>query len=74
MRGAFVIRLETGTDPAQGRFEGWVEELDSGKDQRFRSAEDLLRFLGQRFSVAFGRGLNVRVTAEAHELSDGKDR
>jgi hypothetical protein len=74
MRGAFVIRLETGTDPAQGRFEGWVEELDSGKDQRFRSAEDLLRFLGQRFSVAFGRGPIARVTAEAHELSDGKDR
>ena len=69
MRGAFVIRLETGTDPAKGRFEGWVEELDSGKDQRFRSTEDLLRFLGQRFSVAFGRALNVRDAAEALEPS-----
>jgi hypothetical protein len=60
MRGAFVIRLETRTDPAQGRFEGWLEEVDSGEEQRFRSTEELLGFLGQRFSLAFGPALNAR--------------
>jgi len=35
MRGAFVIRLETRTEPSQGRFEGWLEEVDSGEEQRF---------------------------------------
>jgi hypothetical protein len=51
MRGAFVLRLGRETVPAQGRFEGWVEEVDSGQELRFRSAEELLSFLGQRFDA-----------------------
>ena len=54
MRATFVIRLAPSTEPAQSRFEGLVEEVDSGKQLRFRSTEELLRFLGQRFLVAFG--------------------
>src|SRR5262245_17776910 len=46
MRGAFLIRLGKDTKPAEGCFEGWVEEVDSGNGLRFRSSEELLRFLG----------------------------
>ena len=53
MRGAFVIRLTPETEPAQNRFAGWVEEVDSGKELRFRSAEELLQFLRERFETAF---------------------
>ena len=52
MRLAFVIRLGLETRPAEGLFEGWVEEVDSCIERRFRSAEDLLLFLGQRFDLA----------------------
>ena len=52
MRGAFVIRLATETQPAQNRFVGWVEEVDSGKEMRFRSTEELLQFLRERFEKA----------------------
>jgi len=51
MRGAFVVRLAPETEPELGRFEGWVEEVDSGAELRFRSTEELLRFLGQRFDA-----------------------
>jgi len=46
MRGAFVIRLSAETQPDNNRFEGWAEEVDSGEEVQFRSAEELLRFLG----------------------------
>jgi len=52
MRLAFVIRLGQETQPAKGWFEGWVEEVDSCIQRRFRSAEELLDFLGQRFDAA----------------------
>ena len=52
MRGAFVIRLTPETQPAQNRFAGWVEEVDSGKEMRFGSTEELLQFLRERFETA----------------------
>jgi hypothetical protein len=52
MRLAFVLRLGNDTRPAQGLFEGWVEEVDSSTEMRFRSAEELLKFLGRRFDLA----------------------
>jgi hypothetical protein len=51
MRGAFVIRLSPETQPDNNRFEGWAEEVDSGEEVKFRSAEELVRFLGQRFAA-----------------------
>ncbi len=36
----------------EGLFEGWAEEVDSSIELRFRSTEELLTFLGQRFHVA----------------------
>lgn len=49
MRLAFVIRLGNDTRPADGRFEGWVQEVDTCCEVRFRSTEELLNFLGERF-------------------------
>ena len=49
MRLAFVLRLGNDTRPADGFFEGWVEEVDSCTELRFRSTDELLKFLGQRF-------------------------
>jgi len=53
MRGSFVLRLGPDTKPDQGKFEGWVGEVDSGQELRFHSTEELLKFLGQRFKIAF---------------------
>ena len=53
MRGAFVLRLGAETEPAENRFEGWVEEVDSGKELRFHSTGELIQFLGERFRAAF---------------------
>ena len=51
MRGTFVVQLGPETRPTEGQFEGWVEEADSGTELRFRSGEELLKFLGQRFEL-----------------------
>ena len=56
MRWAFVVQLGLESRPAEGRFEGWVEEVDSSVELRFRSAEELLRFMGNRFDLAAGPG------------------
>jgi hypothetical protein len=53
MRGAFVVRLGPDTKPKQGLFEGWVEEVDSCDELRFRSTAELLKFLGERYQAAF---------------------
>jgi len=55
MRGAYVVRLGPGTEPARSHFEGLVEEVDTYKRLKFQSAEELLRFLGQSFEEALHR-------------------
>jgi len=52
MRGAFVVQLGPETNPTEGQFEGWVEEVDSSMELRFRCAEELLKFMGERFALA----------------------
>jgi hypothetical protein len=47
MRGAFVLQLASGTQPSQRHFEGHIEEVDTGRELRFRSTEELLAFLAQ---------------------------
>lgn len=51
MRCAFVVRLCPETKPSQGRFEGWIEEVDTGKELRFHSNDELLKFMGERFEA-----------------------
>jgi hypothetical protein len=45
MRDAFVLRLGSDTDPAQRRFVGWIEEVDTGRESHFKSLDELLAFL-----------------------------
>jgi chorismate mutase len=65
MRGAFIVQLGPETKPAEGRFEGWVQEVDLCRELRFRSSEELLKFLGERFEVA---------KAVAEKTRTGKNR
>jgi hypothetical protein len=51
MRGAFVVQLGPESNPSEGRFEGWVEEVDSCTELRFRSTEELLKFMAWRFDL-----------------------
>jgi hypothetical protein len=52
MRRAFVIQLGPETQPEQRHLDGWVEEVDTGREARFRSAEELLTFLSDCFDLA----------------------
>jgi hypothetical protein len=56
LRLAFVIRLGNDTRPADGEFEGWVQEVDTCCEERFRSTEELLNFLGERFDLLMVSG------------------
>jgi hypothetical protein len=49
MRSAFVLRLGSDTRPDQQHYEGWIEEVDTGRELRFRSTDELLGFLGECF-------------------------
>ena len=51
-RQAFVVQLGSDTRPPEGHFEGWIEEVDTGRELRFRSTDELLAFLGQCFERA----------------------
>ena len=68
MRLAFVLRLGTGTRPLDSFFEGWVEEVDSCTEFRFRSTDELLKFLGQRFELTMG-GVRQPCVTEAEETT-----
>lgn len=46
MRSAFVLRLGPGTQPARQHYEGWIEEIDTARELRFRTTQELLSFLG----------------------------
>ena len=72
MRGAFVVRLGPETKPAEGRFEGWVQEVDSCTEQRFRSTEELLQFLGQRFDLARAAAKETEAGKASEEVSPRK--
>ena len=52
MKQAFVLRLAPETETARRRFVGFVEEVDTGKEVRFRSTDELLAFLAQCFDDA----------------------
>jgi hypothetical protein len=52
MRRAFVLQLGPETQAVQKRFVGWIEEVDTGRELRFASTEELLAFLGECFDLA----------------------
>ena len=45
MKRAFVLRLTPEAVPDAGKFEGRVEEVDTGKTLRFVTVEEFLKFL-----------------------------
>jgi hypothetical protein len=47
MKRAFVLRLGPGAHPVSRKFEGRVEEVDSGRNVKFGSIEEFLQFLQQ---------------------------
>lgn len=49
MKQAFVLKLGTETESARRHFEGTVEEVDTGRELRFKCTEELLEFLAERF-------------------------
>ena len=58
MRRAFVLQLGPDSEPHE-RFEGWIEEVDTGRELRFRSTEELLAFLTECFERAQKRDDSV---------------
>ena len=42
---AFVLQLESGTDPIAGRFVGRIEHVASGRSRRFATTEEALAFI-----------------------------
>jgi hypothetical protein len=46
MKRAFVLRLDPGANPVS-KLEGRVEEVDSGRNVKFCSIEEFLKFLQQ---------------------------
>jgi len=45
MKRTFVIRLSPEANPANGKFQGHVEEVDTGREGRFGSLEEFLAFV-----------------------------
>jgi hypothetical protein len=54
MKRAFVIRLSPDSNPLESKFKGHVEEVDTGRELKFRSLEEFLAFLQK--CVADGSG------------------
>jgi len=72
MRGAFVVQLGPETKPSEGRFEGLVEEVDSGRELRFRSAEELMNFLGQRFDLVRAGVGQIQISNKIEQVPSRK--
>jgi hypothetical protein len=50
MRGAFVVQLRKASQSTASQIEGSVEEVDTGKQSHFRSENELIGFLRERFA------------------------
>ncbi|MGH9838879.1 MAG: hypothetical protein ACREEM_08855 [Blastocatellia bacterium] len=70
MRRTFVIHLHHQSCPAS--FEGRVEHVDSGRDGRFRSLEELLCFINETLNEAWQAEVEPEVEAEV-EPEVGED-
>ncbi len=64
MRQAFVLQLGSQTDAAQCQFEGCIEEVDTGRELRFKSTNELLEFLCESFEEAVRSGFEPDVACE----------
>ena len=55
MRQAYVLQLGSETEASRRHFVGSIEEVDTGRELRFKSTEELLTFLAE----CFDRGKHV---------------
>lgn len=67
MRGAFVVQLGPESNPTEGRFEGWVEEVDSCVELRFHSTEELLKFMALRLDLVRGSSAKTPMCEAAED-------
>ena len=72
MRGAFVVQLGPDSNPGDGQFEGWVEEVDSCVELRFRSTEELLKFMALRFDLVKGCAGRTQECGVSQDLAGKK--
>ena len=63
MRQAFVLTLGYETEVNCRQFAGLIEEVDTGRELRFRSTEELLEFLAQCFEDAVQRDTTSEETS-----------
>ena len=70
MRGAFVLQLGSETKTKQQCFCGRIEEVDTGRELRFRSTQELLDFLAHCFSDA--RESDVKLQQNHLKLQQSK--
>ena len=49
MRQAYVLQLSSETEASQRNFVGCIEEVDTGRELRFKSTDELLSFLAECF-------------------------
>jgi hypothetical protein len=47
-----VVQLGPDTQPSRRHFVGQIEEVDTGRESRFHSTEELLTFLSECFDLA----------------------
>jgi len=47
MRYAFVLRIAPDSDFDNGKVKGRVEEVDTGRESKFRSVSELMAFLAK---------------------------
>jgi len=64
MRNAFVLQLGSATKTTQHCFSGQIEEVDTGRELRFRTTQELLDFLAQCFTDANDRDLRLQQKKE----------
>jgi len=65
-------RLGRETNPSNGHFEVGIEEIDSGKQLKFQSSTELLRFLGERFQAILVEG-RIRLQSMTRAKRANKD-
>jgi len=57
MKQAYVLQLGSETDAARRHFVGRIEEVDTGRELRFKSTDELLTFLAECFDKSRKREL-----------------
>lgn len=55
MRQAYVVKLGLESNPSKREFAGCIEQVDTGREMRFKSTDELLSFLAGCFNKASQR-------------------